>query len=110
VRADERIGVWDCSTPIVSRVVPSDQGRGVDEPRVGVGTLVHDADGRILLLRRRGAHEGGTWSTPGGHLDPGEDIAACASREAHEETGAIVDGVRFHAVTNDVSRRRAATT
>ena len=35
---------------------------------MGVACLVVDA-GRLLLMRRRGSHGAGTWSTPGGHLD-----------------------------------------
>jgi len=38
----------------------------------------------VLLLRHRRL---GIWVQPGGHLDPGEDLAAGALREAGEETG-----------------------
>lgn len=70
-------------------------------PRVGVGCLVA-SEGRLLLVRRRGAHGPGTWSTPGGHLDFGEDPAACAARETLEETGVRVSNVSFLGLTNDV--------
>lgn len=68
---------------------------------VGVGTLV-TRDDRVLLVRRKHSHGSGTWSTPGGHLDFGESLEACAVREVFEETGVQVTDVRFHAVTNDV--------
>lgn len=70
-------------------------------PRVGVGVIVRKG-GDILLVRRRGVHGEGTWSTPGGHLDAGESLEACAIREAHEETGVEVGEIRFRGVTNDV--------
>lgn len=71
-----------------------------DEPRLGVGIIIARGD-EILLVRRQGAHGSGTWSTPGGHLDFGETPEQCAVREAWEETGVEIGGVRFRALTND---------
>lgn len=71
------------------------------EPRIGVGIVVR-RDGRLLLQRRAGEHGGGTWSTPGGHLDFGEHPAACAAREAAEETGVAIAEPVFVGFTNDV--------
>ena len=73
----------------------------LSSPRVGVGCVVR-REGLILLVRRHRAHGDGTWSTPGGHLDPGEHPLACASREVREETGIEVENARFVGVTNDV--------
>ena len=70
--------------------------------RVGVGAVVRRADGALLMVRRRGVHGDGTWSTPGGHLDFGETPEACAMREAHEETGVRAENPRVVATTNDV--------
>lgn len=58
------------------------------QPRVGVGVLVL-RDQRVLLGRRRGAHGADTWAPPGGHLEFGESIEACAARELEEETGLL---------------------
>ena len=66
----------------------------------GVGVLVERA-GKVLLVRRR-QHGAGSWSTPGGYLDPGETPEACAVREVREETGVEIADPVFLALTNDV--------
>lgn len=70
-------------------------------PRVGVGVVIR-RDDEVLLIRRKSVHGSGSWSTPGGHLDLGENLEDCAAREAVEETGVEVENVRFRAITNDV--------
>jgi len=70
-------------------------------PQVGVGIII-TRDDQVLLMKRKGIHGQGTWSTPGGHLDFGETPEGCAAREAKEEVGLDVVDVRFRAVTNDV--------
>lgn len=57
------------------------------DPKVGVGVVVHDARGRLLLVRRSVAPEIGRWSLPAGFLDAGEDPRTGAARECLEETG-----------------------
>lgn len=46
--------------------------------------LVRDADGRILLVRKRGTRR---FMQPGGKLEAGEDFRQAAAREVHEELG-----------------------
>jgi 8-oxo-dGTP diphosphatase len=72
-----------------------------NEPRVGVALIITHDD-HVLLVKRKGSHGEGTWSTPGGHLEFGESPEQCAIREAKEETNIDVTGVRFRAITNDV--------
>ena len=73
----------------------------IDRPRVGVACLV-TRGGQVLLLRRQRSHGAGSWSPPGGHLDFGESVEACAIRETLEETGLRIGAPEFLAVTNDV--------
>ena len=73
----------------------------MSRPLVGVGCIVRKGS-EFLLVRRRGAHGEGTWSSPGGNLDFGEDPGVCAARESEEETGVGVETPRFVGLTNDV--------
>lgn len=56
---------------------------------------------RVLLGKRRGAHGAGTWALPGGHLNPGENIAQCAIREVLEETALELRTVSHAGFTDD---------
>ena len=69
--------------------------------RVGVAVVII-RDGKILLGERIGSHGANTWATPGGHLEMGEEIAACAIRETLEETGLKVSDVSQLGFSNDV--------
>lgn len=71
-------------------------------PEVGVGCIVTRENRDLLLMRRNSPYGNASWSTPGGFLEFGESLETCAAREAKEETGADVHGIRFFAVTNDI--------
>ena len=63
-------------------------GVAADLPLVPcVGAVVHDAQGRLLLIRRGHAPHEGLWSLPGGRVEPGESAEAAVVREVLEETG-----------------------
>ena len=51
------------------------------------GAVVHDATGRLLMVRRGREPGRGLWSLPGGRCEPGETAAETAVREVREETG-----------------------
>lgn len=53
----------------------------------GVGAVVLDGEGRVLLGRRA---DNGAWTIITGMLDPGEEAAVGAAREVLEETGVVV--------------------
>jgi len=55
-----------------------------------VGAIVHDPLGRLLLVQRANPPAAGTWSIPGGRVEPGEDDATAITREVAEETGLAV--------------------
>ena len=71
------------------------------KPQVGTAIII-TRDDKVLLMKRKGPHGTGTWSTPGGHLDFGETPEEGAAREAREEVGLEIVDIRFRAVTNDL--------
>lgn len=81
---------------IVGRGVP-----GYVTPKVAVGAVVGDDDGRLLLIQRA---DSGVWLYPTGWADVGYSPAEVAVKEVGEETGiacevvrpfAILDGLRL---------------
>ena len=56
-----------------------------DAPLVGVGVVVLNATGKVLLVRRGQPPRQGEWSLPGGLIDLGETLADAAVREVWEE-------------------------
>ncbi len=71
------------------------------KPRVGVGVILLN-NGKVLLGKRKGAHGAGEWALPGGHLEFGEAVEACARRELLEETGLIAESMRLGTWVNDI--------
>ena len=52
-----------------------------------VGAVVHDDEGRLLVVRRLHPPGAGRWAIPGGRVEDGEDDPAAVRREVLEETG-----------------------
>lgn len=63
------------------------------QPRLSGRVVVLDGRSRVLLLHGidpRRPQDGGFWFTPGGGLEPDENVLECAIRELREETGLVV--------------------
>ena len=60
-------------------------------PVVGVGAIIFDDAGRVLVIQRGKPPSAGLWSVPGGKLEPGETLAQAVAREVREETGLVVE-------------------
>ncbi|MEN9680633.1 MAG: hypothetical protein RLZZ627_526 [Pseudomonadota bacterium] len=56
-------------------------------PAIGVGGLVFNHYGHVLLVARKNPPRAGEWHIPGGRLEPGETLTECCAREILEETG-----------------------
>jgi 8-oxo-dGTP pyrophosphatase MutT (NUDIX family) len=68
-------------------------GMVADVERTSVRIVLVDASGRILLFRTVDPFDAGLgtwWELPGGGMEPGESVAATASRELAEETGFVL--------------------
>ena len=65
------------------------------DPKVAVGTIIHDPERRVVLVQRAIEPGYGRWVFPGGYVDRGERLEAAALREAREECGldARLDGL-----------------
>jgi 8-oxo-dGTP diphosphatase len=66
--------------------------------KISVLVFLRDADGRLLLIRRRKAPNLGRWSPIGGKLEMalGESPFECAIRETAEEAGLTVTEKDLH--------------
>jgi ADP-ribose pyrophosphatase YjhB (NUDIX family) len=55
-----------------------------------IGAVIHDPQGRLLLVLRANEPGKGLWSLPGGRIEPGETDHSAVLREVREETGLSV--------------------
>lgn len=58
---------------------------------VGVGAVVWNGRGEVLLIRRANPPRQHEWSIPGGRLEFGETLRAALAREVREETGVEIE-------------------
>ena len=64
------------------------------DPKVAVGGLVEDEEGRLLFTLRDHDPQMGMWALPSGFVDSGEELEQAIVREIREETG-IETSVEF---------------
>jgi 8-oxo-dGTP diphosphatase len=60
-------------------------------PLVGVGALIHDREGCVLLIKRKFEPNKAKWSLPGGLLETGERLIEAGRREVREELGVEIE-------------------
>jgi 8-oxo-dGTP diphosphatase len=72
-----------------------------NRPHIGVGVLVWKGD-CLLLGKRIDSHGEAVWQFPGGHLEIGESVTQCAVREAREEAGIEVAGMKHAGFTDEL--------
>lgn len=91
----------------VRRVCPSCRYIHYDNPTPAAGVILVE-DGRVLLVRRKYNPKVGMWTLPAGFVESGEQVGACAVREAKEETNLDVEIVRLFDVYTALDDPRAA--
>ena len=72
-----------------------------NQPKVGIGVIIENSDGEILIGKRKGSHSP-YYSIPGGHLELGETFEEAAVREIKEETDLSIKTPKVYAVTNNL--------
>ncbi|QZN78798.1 NUDIX domain-containing protein [Paenibacillus sp. DR312] len=61
------------------------KGESETSPRIGVGAVILNKRGEVLLAWRNRQPEQHTWSIPGGKVDPYETLETAVIREIKEE-------------------------
>ncbi|MFH1427240.1 MAG: NUDIX domain-containing protein, partial [Patescibacteria group bacterium] len=71
-------------------------------PLVGIGVMIQNENGEVLLGLRQGSHGAGEWCFPGGKIEFGETIFEAAKKEVKEETGLDVDEFELISVYDEM--------
>ncbi len=59
--------------------------------KIKVVACIIEKDGKFLITqRKKESHLGHLWEFPGGKIEPGESLEACAIRECQEELGIVI--------------------
>ncbi len=73
-------------------------------PALATDAVVFDAQGRVLLIRRKYPPSQGGYALPGGFVDVGETVEAACRRELMEETGIEAGRLELIGVYSDPQR------
>ncbi|MFK8004817.1 MAG: NUDIX hydrolase [Saprospiraceae bacterium] len=73
----------------------------MQRPNVGIGIIIQNAKGEILVGKRKGSHSP-FYSIPGGHLEMGESFEEGIKKEVLEETGLIIKNPVVIGITNNL--------
>lgn len=76
-----------------------------NKPRVGLGVIVVNHDGKVLVGKRKTNHAP-YYSIPGGHLELGETFEEGSIREVKEEADLDIKDPKVIAVTNNLETFR----
>lgn len=68
---------------------------------IGVCVIVVNAEGKILLGKRKGGYKAGTYGLPGGRVEGNEQLLETAARELAEETGLIANYLSYVGVVRE---------
>lgn len=74
--------------------------------KAGVGVIIADREGRILLEQRR---DNGMWGLPGGGVEAGDSLLKAALREVKEETGLAIRITGLLGIYSDPAQGRIVT-
>ena len=75
-------------------------------PRIGIGVIILNHAGQVLIGKREGSHAP-YYSIPGGFLETGEPFEAAAIREVKEETGLDIAHPIVVGITNNLQTHKA---
>lgn len=73
----------------------------MQRPKVGVGIILQNEHGQILVGKRKGSHSP-FYSIPGGHLEMGERFEEAAIKEIKEETGMDLIDPQVFCISNNL--------
>lgn len=76
--------------------------QGKDYIGVGVGAVIKNSSGEILLLLRNKEPEKGCWSIPGGKVEMFETLEEAIKREVKEEVNVDIEITKLITVTNHI--------